>query len=346
MCVTSVLQIVLATYFYQEVKQVLMSYELDERTFKARGRKLSLDDESTLRRTMTSATRKYKSYRVRGNDKLKAEIALLFTNFVVIVIANALFIIGMIGRTSFTLKVIMQLALPIFYAAWNRFMDVCVTIIFRGDAASPYRLFFGILIFNLLIAPLVLSTFIDSSCFYYVFTKPDSVTSEITSEICSDWSYGLLFTACTSFDTVAFTTSFTPVFQYYYSCASNSIARHVPSLLLYYFVNGTVIPTFKYLFSEVWTESNLSWKLQFIPLWLQYFIPSFLWSPVIDSEHHHDFPSARIMATTHVNFTMALTVGVLYPPLALVIGVVVMIQTTQHLRYMLNILQRWQNLRG
>jgi hypothetical protein len=259
-------------------------------------------------------------------------------------LVNSAFIVGMTGNLSYESKLFVQLALPCFMTFWNRTMDVLITMVFRGQHESPYRLFYGILVFNLIFAPIITSLFVDTSCFYYIFEREDEIQSNVAVPVCDS----LLLTAegCAGYLIVNFNVRFRPIFQYYFMCTSSIMSRYIPSLMLYFFGNCTVVPLLKYLLVQKFTETNIGWLMSFFPKWIQDLVPHYLWGQIIDENHKHEFPSARMLATTHANVAVLLTFGLLYPPLAVVIGATVAVQSSLHLALAMLMIVKWKELRG
>jgi hypothetical protein len=61
----------------------------------------------------------------------------------------------------------------------------------------------------------------------------------------------------------------------------------------------------------------------------------------VNEESYNKFPSARMLATSHVNLTVLLTFGLVFPPLAVIIALLVLVQTWLHLEMIAASLSAW-----
>jgi hypothetical protein len=82
------------------------------------------------------------------------------------------------------------------------------------------------------------------------------------------------------------------------------------------------------------------------PLWCRDLLPKYLLKPEVTKEGYNKFPSARMLASSHVNLTVLLTFGLVFPPLAVIIGLLVSVQTWLHLEMITASLNAWYEQRG
>jgi hypothetical protein len=61
----------------------------------------------------------------------------------------------------------------------------------------------------------------------------------------------------------------------------------------------------------------------------------------VNEESYNKFPSARMLATSHVNLTVLLTFGLVFPPLAVIIALLVLVQFKLHGDMMIKYLNIW-----
>jgi hypothetical protein len=78
-----------------------------------------------------------------------------------------------------------------------------------------------------------------------------------------------------------------------------------------------------------------------MPSWCRSLVPKYLVKPEVNEESYNRFPSARMLATSHVNLTVLLTFGLVFPPLAVIIALLVLVQTWLHLEMIAESLNAW-----
>ena len=120
----------------------------------------------------------------------------------------------------------------------------------------------------------------------------------------------------------------------------------MPSLIIYYFVNCVIVPLIKYLLFFRSSESIIDSLYNSLPSWCRDLVPKYLLSPEVNEQSYNRFPSARMLATSHVNLTVLLTFGLVFPPLAVVILLLVLVQSWLHLEMITASLNAWYEHRG
>lgn len=77
----------------------------------------------------------------------------------------------------------------------------------------------GLILFNGIVVPCMVTMFISPDCFYSVIVTPDAVQATYQYSTC-DVLYTNDRSVCTSYTTVTSTTSYLPPFNYSYQCSS------------------------------------------------------------------------------------------------------------------------------
>jgi hypothetical protein len=275
-----------------------------------------------------------------------SESALVFLNIVVVFGANIGYIIGIQSSLSAPMKFFLQILLPAFSVLWGRVMDKCILYLFQASEHSPYRIYFGILVFNLIVAPLLTGVFVDSNCLLYFLKAPEPLYTNTVVHVCSERSNTNLFTVCYDYVILTFSTSFIPLYSYHDTCSHSIISRFIPPMLLYYLISCFVVPYVKYKMFFGSSGDAFERAYNSLPSWCRALLPKYLMRPEVNEESYNNFPSARMLATTHVNLTVLLTFGLVFPPLAVIIALLVLVQTWLHLEMITASLNAWCEHRG
>jgi hypothetical protein len=199
---------------------------------------------------ITTAQKWYIRYRL-------TEIALLIGNVAVVTAANAGYVYLMLFRANITEKIVLQIALSVFNIAWGVVVSRSVKYVSnirREERAeeSSYLLFFvGVFMYNLLIAPILATATVDSSCFRQLFVEADVLTSTYEYLYCSVILFGIAYSQCVGYSPIEVQTSYVTAFTYNFTCSSAVVSKFVPSLLYYFAGNLFVVCGSKVIISEL-----------------------------------------------------------------------------------------------
>jgi hypothetical protein len=83
-----------------------------------------------------------------------------------------------------------------------------------------------------------------------------------------------------------------------------------------------------------------------MPFWCRSLVPKYLVKPEVNEESYNKFPSARMLATSHVNLTVLLTFGLVFPPLAVIIALLVLVQFKVHADMIVKCLHMYYDYQG
>lgn len=175
----------------------------------------------------------------------------------------------------------------------------------------------ALIIFNFIIVPIIATACVDSNCFYTAIVPPPPLQTVFPIELCaSDYSFDSLinavrFSACPTVVDSSITTSFEPPFSYSGQCASSVIAAYVPVFVLMFLVNLFVFPLPR-LFGKCFCTKPAAAAA--VDPKNPAKLPEVLDSIGFD---RRGFTIARV-----TNFSVLLTFGWVYPPLAVLIAMV------------------------
>lgn len=215
-------------------------------------------------------------------------------------------------------KVLMQVLMAIFKLLWNMIMVRKMVTWVQPFEKSVTRLHVSMLVFNSIVAPWFATAFTDSSCFKEVFVNTESISSSYSLTFClesieEDYG-GTIHTVCTHYDTVYYSTDFTPTFIYYYTCGTKLLTLY--------------IPVFIYTYAILFIVSSILYViLSFFPARL---IPSFIFRridgilrPQNRGEFHFQklIRSRSIQALLTQHIIVLLTYGLNAPILAVIMMV-------------------------
>jgi hypothetical protein len=203
-----------------------------------------------------------------------------------------------------------------------------------------------VLVFNVIIAPFIVGAVIDSNCFLYLTNDPAALETKTETNICIDWTIKDFHPVCKVYGPLSFTNSFVPLFTYQNVCSHSIISRYIPSLILMYFLNCFLVPYMKYKMFFRSSGDAMDRLNKSLPSWCRSLIPEYLLRPEVNERNYNKFPSARMLATSHVNLTVLLTFGLVFPPLAVIIALLVLVQTWLHLEMMTASLNAWFQRHG
>ncbi len=173
---------------------------------------------------------------------------LLFNATVCLTVNTAYLIVQNANNLPTNFKVFMQVLMASFKLLWNMVLIRKMVTWLQPFEKSVTRLHVGMLVFNSILAPCFATAFTDSSCFAEVFVNTETITSSYTLTSCIESyqeSYGaVISTVCTHYDTVVYTTEFTPTFIYYYTCTTKLLMLYIPVFIYTYtilFIASTMI---------------------------------------------------------------------------------------------------------
>lgn len=177
-----------------------------------------------------------------------------------------------------------------------------------------------IVIFNTIIAPVIANSVLSDQCYESVFFPPASVNSAGAYSVCEQ-KYSLLVTSvfCQQDSTAYLNTQYDPPFIYRYGCSSSFI-RHYASVYVYMFLlTGFGKPAgfalWKYIYE---TTKNHTTKI-----FMSMFLNKMLKEELIDVNRLQSgeiiFRKERFVLNNVSATCVLLTVGVVFPPLAVVV---------------------------
>ena len=202
-----------------------------------------------------------------------------------------------------------------------------------------------------IVAPCLAVMLTDSQCFLNVFFAPDNLESVFAYQECL--SFSLSFAkevTCTSYGAGApVVTVFQPPFLYSFQCSTALLTNYVPVFLVQYALSGTVLPlmrlsVFFYLRkllidNDTKTLQITKEQLYDVPYWRQKIYdatPTVLWPVQYAMKYRPEkfertankyVQAPMILFSIVGGFTILLTFGFAYPPLAFAVALTVASQT-------------------
>lgn len=170
-------------------------------------------------------------------------------NVIVTVAVNTAYVNAILSNERLTRSslLLIQVCVGLFKIVWNSVYVPWASrrLSFFMSLPRSMQNRFIMSITNFIVAPCIATLIVNQSCFYFVFKSADSISSYVFINLCE------LAIPCVdqSSQTIAFTSSFVPSFQYSYACGSALLVSYTPVLLYTYVANGFIVPVYRYLLS-------------------------------------------------------------------------------------------------
>jgi hypothetical protein len=180
-----------------------------------------------------------------------------------------------------------------------------------------------IILFNNIILPVVAILWVSSDCFYNVLFAAPAVTTSYSYITCPRYLFGIGGVMCQqSVDT----TSYSPPFLYSYQCSSEIVINYVPVYIWMFIFVGLLLPTAKLCLKYVYDRLSTDHRYY---RWVEVFLPENLkkLTPVRSKENHLLFAKLHISVQINSYLTIMVAFGALFPPLALIACLSVVIIT-------------------
>lgn len=220
--------------------------------------------------------------------------------------------------------------------------EASIDAIAGADARSysHYHIQVLLLVFNNIVAPILVTASGDPNCFLNVFVPPETISSSLSYPSCSVYgSYG-----CVQYDEEAIAHSYTPPYVYYYQCSTSILTAYIPVYIVMYFVLGLVLPLFYHFVAlasnsksdqtsrSTCEEADLSNSRTRSD-------PNFdelqVYADLLGSKKYGLFRAPNTCCNFISHLAVLFTFGVVYPPLGLII-----------VMYFYNSTWTWQSLLG
>lgn len=188
-------------------------------------------------------------------------VALHLINITVTVTVNASYMLSLLNSSKFTASSLraIQVGVGFFKSLWYNFYVRGVTAYLMSYISIPsafqHRLYMSVI--NFIVAPVIATTAANQSCFYYVISPNDQITSVGFAPIFA--IYNVSGVGVTSLTLVPFESSSLPAYHYSYACGSALFQSYVPVLIYSYISFVFVIPAMnmcKILFERLFDEEK------------------------------------------------------------------------------------------
>ncbi len=250
-----------------------------------------------------------------SNSALFVVIAMLITNLVVIFGVMSIYVYTTLSNAPSSVKTISQILLAAFKLFWNNLVvPRCIAYItgrWSGLVDDKSWINVVVLIFNNVVAPCLVSSLGDTSCFYYAFAESPKISSGYSYVLCDIYDV-LRPDTCLVFRSFGYQSTFHPPFIYNFECTSALFKNFIPVYMYNYVFLAFVDPLiFAYLCSIHSRDVNGL---------VRNALPGILWP-----EESHALEPKKIMKADRVMYAqlnhvaVLLTFGVIFPPLAALI---------------------------
>jgi Leucine-rich repeat (LRR) protein len=291
-----------------------------------------------------------------------ARILTIFINNSVVLAVNIVYVYFQSSGISTLSRILIQFAVAIFKLIWSAaFVKRILLILLKEfDSSANYdvngfgriQLLSFLSVYNVVVVPLFATAIFDSNCFKYVFFSSAPVTLEypipvFISETTKTYMVGYLV------DSYAGSISFTPPFIYNYQCTSTLLTEFITIFVYKYAVSMfmmllgslTLFLLMKYRFaSDLLTSVFVPKQVHFTVLRLEregkLWKPLAAWEkPVVryfglflkeDEESYKCFDVDMIIIGLISDFSVLVTFGFVFPPLAVIVAVSIITQTVFH----------------
>lgn len=266
-------------------------------------------------------------------------------NFVIILAINVGYVI-LTTRYSPTVVVIVQLVLATFKLIWNDLVIRGLTNAVRNFGSAwtkkgghrssnaeersldgKYMTFNTyLMILNIIIIPCLATAFVSSDCFYDIIIPPSSIESSYSYQSCAQaLLFKLRFLNCTSYEEVTTTTSYLPPFLYRYQCSSTLITTYAELYVYKYIIAAFGQPL---LVVAVRSLSKRLGKNSKMFLTLQSVLPQmFFTTEMLRNRVEALFFKDRFNLRVVTYMSVFVTFGVIFPPLAVMICLAVVVHS-------------------
>lgn len=281
---------------------------------------------------------------------------LLLVNVVTVMTINSSYVSLIISGISTVDQIILTICMSFFKDGW-RFLvlnagewNVMKTMEAQWGAERVTILLLAICLFNNVLAPCLAIAMVNTNCFYYALVPAPNV--EYSNDSIGFCASVYANKVCASYESIDISTSYQPTFTYSYQCTSTLLSVFVPVWIYMFLFGSIVLPMLTWvLYLLVEVEENhhqtaakkliVMQDFQFFTLlrhriWLYFNPQSYLLVCRLD-----DYKKQVVMLCNSI--AIVLIFGVLFPPLAVVgcIAIVVQLRMQKVL-----LLQMWKTCRG
>eukprot|EP00597_Dinobryon_sp_UTEXLB2267_P010183 CAMPEP_0170104130 /NCGR_PEP_ID=MMETSP0020_2-20130122/3931_1 /TAXON_ID=98059 /ORGANISM="Dinobryon sp., Strain UTEXLB2267" /LENGTH=565 /DNA_ID=CAMNT_0010327879 /DNA_START=1877 /DNA_END=3574 /DNA_ORIENTATION=- len=201
--------------------------------------------------------------------------------------------------------------------------SISATAVLQRELETRYLMFHVFLVLlNNIAFPCLAVLVINSNCFYYAFFSASPIEVAYSFQRCGQNYFSIYRgTFCLNLETVTVSTSFLPPFEYGYQCSSMFIYMYM--FVIISFINPIVKLSIKYIHSAFYSSSpEQSDHQPWLRRWLDFAVVPLL-RPVLQEIPPNMpalFEKGRFVVRIVTSFSILVTYGVAFAPLAVVIA--------------------------
>jgi hypothetical protein len=268
---------------------------------------------------------------VSGENKYRGIVIVLSLNFLLLVGINVFYVWVYLNMNN-RIVTALQLFVGVFKSLWNGKVIYAILDKFLTKDEIPTNIIMVITVFNNIFCPFLVFAFLSTSCFKYVFFEQLSVSSAAYNyqNGCEDSSGTLGPCSESGYDQPVYTynaISYLPPFVYSYQCSSSFLNAYLPVFIAMYLTRFATILfqifVSKRLQKEMEDSEIKNMLVNVIPPLLRPLTTVKAKYLMYSSSHSTEMPeliqTKRVGATLITNSLNMLTIGLTFPPFAVIV---------------------------